>query len=390
MFLAIGGLLTAGLAWILVAGSYTRHERVDGILVPTKGLSIVSSQSNGVVTRTFVSEGAKVQRGDVLIEVSGELTSASMGDTRASIALNLRDKQKKLQADLSDTEKLGAMDKSSMEREVDFYAGEMARTRQQISLQQERANSANDLYRQWESVSRGIVSATQILQQKDAALADELQVKVLRGQLAELMRKTAETQENLSQLPLTLDAKRNDFERQLADVERALAENELQRAYVVRSPVAGTVTTILAHVGQAITPQQALMTIVPADSPLQAEVWVPTASIGFIRTGDAVVLDYQAFPFEQFGHQHGKILDISRTAMPPSDVSKMLGLEVNVPCYKIVVSLGRQDVIAYGRAEHLLPGMSLKADIQLDRRRLLGWILDPIRQFSPADKRELK
>ena len=41
-------------------------------------------------------------------------------------------------------------------------------------------------------------------------------------------------------------------------------------------------------------------------------------------------------------------------------------------------ALDRQDVTAYGERIPLQPDMLLKADILLDRRPLLAWLLDPL------------
>ena len=48
------------------------------------------------------------------------------------------------------------------------------------------------------------------------------------------------------------------------------------------------------------------------------------------------------------------------------------------PVYRITVELARQTVTAYGEALPLQAGMTLEADIALERRRLYEWVLDPL------------
>ena len=48
------------------------------------------------------------------------------------------------------------------------------------------------------------------------------------------------------------------------------------------------------------------------------------------------------------------------------------------PAYKVTVVLERQHVTAYGQHVALQPDMLLKADILLDRRSFLTWLLDPL------------
>jgi membrane fusion protein len=51
---------------------------------------------------------------------------------------------------------------------------------------------------------------------------------------------------------------------------------------------------------------------------------------------------------------------------------------VKEPVYKVTAALDRPDVDAYGKKMPLQAGMLLKADIVLERRSLLHWVLDPL------------
>jgi membrane fusion protein len=48
------------------------------------------------------------------------------------------------------------------------------------------------------------------------------------------------------------------------------------------------------------------------------------------------------------------------------------------PIYRITVRLASQTVTAYGAQVPLQPGMTLEADVALERRRLFEWVLDPL------------
>jgi membrane fusion protein len=55
-----------------------------------------------------------------------------------------------------------------------------------------------------------------------------------------------------------------------------------------------------------------------------------------------------------------------------------LGRTTSEPLYRVLVELDQQTVSAYGRAEPLKPGMTVDADILLDQRRLIEWVLEPL------------
>ena len=91
-------------------------------------------------------------------------------------------------------------------------------------------------------------------------------------------------------------------------------------------------------------------------------------------------LRYQAFPYQKFGHQTGEVVQVSRAPLQPAELTSLAlpaggGSE---PLYRITVALDRQSVAAYGQAQALVPGMQLEADVQLDRRRLVEWLFEPV------------
>ena len=102
--------------------------------------------------------------------------------------------------------------------------------------------------------------------------------------------------------------------------------------------------------------------------------------IGFqFASGDEVLLRYQAFPYQKFGHHPGKIARISRSALGPADLGAPTGNpRSGEPLYRVTVALTRQDVLAYGQPEPLKPGMLLDAEILSERRSLVEWIFEPL------------
>lgn len=106
--------------------------------------------------------------------------------------------------------------------------------------------------------------------------------------------------------------------------------------------------------------------------------WCP-AAIGFIASGDMVLLRYQAFPYQKFGHQQGQVARISRSALSPGELGSLIGnAQAGEPYYRVTVELARQAITAYGKEEALKPGMALDADILGERRRLIEWFIEPL------------
>jgi membrane fusion protein len=127
-----------------------------------------------------------------------------------------------------------------------------------------------------------------------------------------------------------------------------------------------------------VTAGTTLATILPADAPLEAHLFAPSRSIGFVRAGQDVLLRYVAYPHQKFGSHAGRVTAIARNPLLPADLNFTPPDGSREPLYRIKVELASQTLAAYGRQEPLRAGMQVEADIQLDRRRLIEWIFEPL------------
>ncbi|MDE0853624.1 MAG: HlyD family efflux transporter periplasmic adaptor subunit, partial [Nevskia sp.] len=166
--------------------------------------------------------------------------------------------------------------------------------------------------------------------------------------------------------------------------EQVALTHELGTQYViVTATQAGIATALTADVGQAVDGQKPLLSIVPSGSQLHAELLAPSRAVGFVHPGDRVLLRYQAYPYQKFGHYGGMVSSVSKTAIPPEELAasgrSAQGAE---PLYQIRVQLDAQSVQAYGKVQPLRSGMTLEADLLQERRHLYEWILDPLYSVS--------
>lgn len=383
IFFAIGIASTIAIVCLLITGRYTRHERVQGVLVPSDGLIAVSPFGPGVVGKLLVREGDVVASGQPLIEVSTAQDSVALGETQTLVAEQLRFKQKGLHADLALHRDIGALQRDEMQARLLNLRVRSEEKARQAYLQKQRADSADELYQEWRRVeSTGIVSRYQVLQQRDTALQHRSNQIDLEAQQRLLEQQIGEATSALAQLEPTLQSRENQTRRQVADVEQSLAENAARTAVVLRARVAGTVTSILIKPGQALTTGQTALSLSPQESPLVAELWVPSSAIGFVNVGKPVTLRYEAYPFQKFGQQRGRVLSVSRSAASPGAQSHLLGTTVSAPRYRVEVALDQQVMPVYGNNEALKPGMALEADISLESRRLIEWVFDPFYRLS--------
>jgi membrane fusion protein len=119
-----------------------------------------------------------------------------------------------------------------------------------------------------------------------------------------------------------------------------------------------------------------LVSIMPDGSELLAELLVPTRAAGFIKPGDEVRLQVEAYPFERFGFVMGNVASVSHSVLTPGEF--LAPIEIKEAVYRVRVALSRDFVMAYGKKAQLRPGMSLRADIVIDRKPLWRQLIDPM------------
>lgn len=376
---AVALALAGTLLTFLTFGQYTRRERVTGQLVPVGGLLVVGSPNGGTVARMLVHEGESVHRGDGLIEISGELDSAALGGTRALVSTQLRVQRSRLDSDLSDQQRLAESQAQGLRIRIVSLRDQAAQVDAQLALQRKQTDSAQQLFDKIEPMrDKGYVSAIQIQQEEANLLADRSQLKALQRQRLDVEQQIEDAKQQLVQIPLTLAGKQNDTQRALAEIDQQLAQNEAQRAIVLRAPADATVSTLPVDAGQAVSAGQTLLTLLPAGSELQAQLLVPSSGVGFVRAGDRVVLRYRAYPYQKFGQHYGQVSEVSRSALTPSEVAAITGQAANEPLYRVAVKLDAPTVLAYGKREPLKAGMALDADILQESRRLIEWVFEPL------------
>jgi len=384
LFAAFAFVATVALVALFCFGSYTRKARITGLLVPQQGLVQVFAPQGGVIRSVAATEGAEVAQGAPLVVLSSELQSSAHGATQTMIASSLEERRRSLLAEREQIGQLGGQRESTLTQRLATLVAESADLDSSIALQQERARlAANAESRQRDLHSRQLISDQELQTAVEARLEQESRLRELERSRIASQRDRLALQGELDDLPFQSRTDASAVDREIAQLEQASAEAEARREIVVTAPEAGTVTSVQAERGSRADPNVPLVSIVPRGSKLQAVLFSPSRSVGFLRPGQRVMLRYEPYPYQKFGHYEGRIANISRSAVNPSELpAQVSGLASasggDEPVYRITVSLDRQDINAYGRSVPLQPGMKLEADVLIETRRLIEWVLDPV------------
>ena len=374
-------LIGAGIVAFFVLCDTTRKARVPGVLLPSQGLIRVASSQAGVIAERRVQEGQPVKAGEVLFVVRSERASTRDAGVESAIGVLLQARRDSLSGEQQQLRWQASQRMESAQRRIEDLAQEGHRIEQQSALQERRVALAAEAVQRVADLQRsGFMSPAQV-RDKQAELLDQQQrFADLRRVKAANEREAATLRDTVRDLQLQAKRDLQAGERNIAAIEQDLAENEARRETLVRAPQDGTVSAITGEPGQSATLGLTLASLLPAGSRLEAELYAPSRSAGFVKPGMEVLLRYQAYPYQKFGQARGRVREVSATAMPASELP-MPGAAATAsgePLYRIRVALERQTVTAYAVEQPLKSGAALEASVLLDKRRLIEWVLEPL------------
>ena len=376
--------IAAAVLVFLAVGGYARKAHVIGYLAPDRGVIRLVPPASGIVAERRAIEGQSVHVGDVLFVLAIDRPTID-GDTQTVIRQSLVARQRSLQDASRDQAQLLAQQRSSIEQRIADMEREVKQLDEEIALHRSRLSFAQQTVARLQSLQEdGFVASAQVQEKAEEQLGQQAQLRALERQRSAQQREVSTLRSQLRVLPLQARARQGEIDRDVQALEQASAESEAQGRIVVRAPQDGVLSTVLVEPGQSVAAGVPMASLLPAGAQMQALLFAPSSAIGFVRPNQAVLLRYQAFPYQKFGHQVGTVMRVSRSPLQPSELATLPLASMSCPpterepLYRITVALARQTVRAYGQAQPLAPGMQVEADVVLDRRSLIEWIFEPV------------
>jgi len=370
-------VIAAALVGFVVYGQYARKESVEGFLEPDHGVIRVFFPRDGVVSDVAVVDGQSVDRDDVLFKVTDLQSMTDGADADGELLMRYSRERDSLTISRDRATQRFAAEADALHAQLSTIERQIVENAQLMDVQIEQANLRNRQLRAVETLhERGAVPTIDWLVQREQALQLREKLQSTRQSANRLEGERVAVLAKLEQLPIDHGDRLLEIDSRLAGVERSQVQLHARRAFEVRSPVTGRVVTVRRHVGDAASPNDLALTIIPDDSVLVGRLLIPTSSIGFVQPGEPVRVRYDAFPYQHFGVHRAVIRDVARSVLFNGD--SYGPLRVTKPVYPATVALSSQTIMADAREVPLQSGMLFSADIILERRTILEWVFEPL------------
>lgn len=370
-------VIAAAVAFFLAGGNYARKETVSGYLSPRQGLSRIYAARAGIIETVHVIEGQSIQKGSPLLTILVEQLDRDGKDVTATLLLEL-DRQ------ISGIDDGIARHNDAAERESARLAGSidaLMTERQQFLAVRKLQISRFELFlHRYRAVAKlhetGHLSELDWWQYRSRYLEEKQKIQASEQQILQSRNRLTQIEFELAQLPDAIQTSLLDLQLTRSVLHQQRVQLKERRNYRIHSPVAGTVTALQAKKGQVALPNVPQLFILPSDSELEASLLIPTRARGFVQPMQEVRLLFDAFPHQRFGVHKGWISNLSQTILVRGEISGPL--QVQEPVYLASIKLSQQTMRAYGKEMPLQAGMLLKADIILEKRSILNWLLEPL------------
>ncbi len=409
-WLGIGIILffSLAIAWG-VFGKVDVVAMAEGKIIPSARIKEIQPLEKGIVKEILVREGQSVKAGDALIVLDGTSSSAAR-DRLANELQAMQDMLLLEQSFLARLENTAEVTRSAMpelqekllEQQWQQYNARLAalRSQREHRIAEKQANSETII--KWQNTlpmisqrvnglkqlaGKKLVAENQYLELEEIRITQQQDLAAARARDAQLVAAIAECEQQIAALTAQTHAETlariADAGRQRNSLHQQLKQaKDLDDRQVLYAPVSGQVQDLTMHtVGGVVLEAQLLMRIVPGDSPLEVEAWLPNQDIGFVQENDRAIIKVHTFPFTRYGTINATVTRISDDAVADNKDKNRL-------FFGMSLLLEKNTLPVDGREVRLAPGMQVTVEIMTGERRLVEYFLSPLQKHLQESGRE--
>ena len=415
---AIVALVGLAIAWALIA-RLDIIVSAEGKLVPQTLVKIVQPAEGGVVKKILVKEGDSVVLGQVLLQldktiiaserqgVGSELSYLKMQERRIQAELNsnalapqkdddaalfsqiktMLEARKRFQSDLVSQEK-ALLDKATAEHRASVAS--LEKMIKAVGSYQQAATAYQKLEKD------GFVGPLAAAEKLREAGDKEGEIEAQRAAANALKATIAAQERRMIQIDSSY---RNDLQKELTELRAKLApmaSNFTKTVYreslaELRAPYDGVVKEVATSTeGAVVQPGGVLVTIVPKNEPLFADVEVKNEDVGFVSVGQKVQLKIATYSFQKYGLIEGTVERISADSVTQPEPTQSPTQNMQWPSFKVRVSIAPAERKRWeaSRGLQLTSGMAVTAEVHQGTRTIAEYLLSPVAKASREAARE--
>jgi len=388
-----------------------RIVRATGRIVPTAGTITVQPFDKSIIKTTLVTVGQVVKKGDVLATLDPTFAAADLAQLRQQVAsleaLTRREETEEagqvfVAKDNSPYETLQANLFNQRKTDYDASVASFDEKIRGTETAIEGLHHAIDSGKAHSQIASQIEDMQKTLEAK--GYASTLSRLTATGERIDLNAQMVANEDNLKTMTHTLESLKADREsfikkwhsdnltdlvtqkNALDSARRDLAKSEKAAELTnLVAPQDGIVVSIPKLTGGAVAVEaQPLFSLVPASADLEANVQIDAQDVGFVQEGQKVTIKLDAFKFLEHGTLSGVVKTLTQESFTDDETQDAVtttatgggsGAQPRTPYYGAHVAITAVNLHDIPPDFHLLPGMTVTADVAVGKRTILWYLL---------------
>lgn len=408
-------LLFALLLWAMF-GRLDIVSVAEGKLVPVSYLKIVQPADSGIVREIAIKEGQHVVKDQLLIRMDANLSQADSKSIQNELqhkSLELRRIEAELSGKPFTRQNTDAVEmfnrvyaeyqsnRLALDDDIASERANMQKAYSDLAATQEIQHKLEQTLPSYQAqeaaynklVKDGFAGKLMGQEKQRARIENEQDLRAQEYNAKSLQVSIAQSQKRLNQIQSDhrqkLEADRVAIYAEHQRLEQEWAKQSHKNSLLeLKAPQAGIVKDLATHTpGTVVSPGIVLMTLVPNNEALQAEVWLKNEDAGFVHAGQQVKVKLMAYPFQKYGMMDGKVLQVSADATDKSNSNNNQNNQsdnqnssgsITQLAYRTLIKLDKQQLRIEQENLRLTPGMQVAAEIKLADQTVMEYLLSPV------------
>ena len=395
----------------------------QGKLIPSSYVKILQPAESGVLREILVGDGQEVKAGQVLLRMDTEVSDADQATVETDLMLRrlqLRRIESELagvsftahpgdRADLIQQVTAQTLaNRRAYESQLESEQATLAKAGQDLNVALEmesRLKQTVPIYIETEAAHQnlakdGFISRIALLEKTRERIEKEQELKAQSHQVASLRASIEQSRKRIAQITSSyrqqLQNERSDANAQRLKLEQESGKQAYRHSLLeLKAPQDGVVKDLATHTpGTVVSPGTILLTLVPRDDPVKAEVWVTNEDAGWVEVNQAVKIKLAAFPFNKYGMVNGHVEYVSPDAaeLPDSRERDRKDTREHVmppSGFRTLVVLDSPYLERDGKRYRVSAGMVVSAEVNLGSRTVMEYLLSPVQKATHEAGREM-
>jgi HlyD family secretion protein len=391
-----------------------------GVVVAQSPTILVQPLETAIVRSIDVREGQQVKAGQLLARLDSTFAAADLAALEAQVQ-SLDAEVARLQAETQDKPFRDAGSdpnlslqaaiyghrKAQFDAKVENFAHRfdeltavIARSRSDVASYRERlgfVQSIEQMRKQLESVAAGSRLNTLLSMDSRAEMERSLSAaqQTAEGAKRDQDALAAERDAYVRGWQAETSQKLAEVTGKLNDAREQLSKAKLRRQLVeLHSEIDAVVQSVAkVSVGSVMQSGQQLITLVPADAPLEIEANISGHDNGFVHVHDPVAIKFDTFPYSQYGLAEGTVRIVSPDSFTAQSEARNPTSTVPVATstdafYRSRITIDRVALHDVPEGFRVMPGMPVAADIKVGKRTVLQYLLGLMMPIAKEAMRE--